>query len=192
MEISEIEKRIARGEDETLELKSSVPPPDVIANQLASFANAKGGALILGVKEPAQFIGVNASRAKSAIDAALRYLSPRIDINVEVHEIGGRDIVIVSVAAAPHLIATRGGYYRRIGVHTRPLTADEIVGHARKNDSSDTAIKELSAVVSEQTKTIDRLRDDFNKANSIPLKVAIAVGGALIGVIGKYMADHLF
>lgn len=190
METAELEFRIAGGEGETLELKSSVPPPHVIANQLASFANTTGGILVLGVKEPTQFIGVNVNRARSAIDAALRYLTPRIAVNVEAHSIGGREIVVVSVGRAPQLVATRGGYYRRVGSHTRPLTADEIVGHARNRGSNDSAIKELSAVISEQTRTIENLRGDFNKANSLPLKIAIAIGGALVGVVGKYIVDN--
>jgi ATP-dependent DNA helicase RecG len=190
MEKVELQARILRGEDETLELKTSVPTPDVIANQLASFSNAKGGLLVIGVKEPSQIIGVNVERAKSSIEAAQRYLSPRISVDVEVHSIDGKDIVVANVPEASHLIATRGSYYRRVGTHTRPLTADEIVGHAREKGANDAVIKELSAVISTQTAAIEKLRDEFNKANSTPLKIAIAVGGALIGIIGKYIVDN--
>jgi len=49
----------------------------------------------------------------------------------------------------------------------------------------------LAAAVAGQTTTIDKLREDFRKANSLPLKIAIALGGALVGVVGKYILEAL-
>ncbi|MBW2610717.1 MAG: hypothetical protein JRC68_10310 [Deltaproteobacteria bacterium] len=110
-------------------------------------------------------------------------------MEIEVHSIEGKDIVVAKVQPADRLIAARGGYYRRVATDTRPLKAKEIVAHAKKNIDNDSAIKELSDIIATQTGTIDELRKDFNRANSLKRKLFIAVLGAIVGVVGKYLIN---
>jgi len=187
----ELRRRIEQGEGETLELKTSIPRPDAVAQQLAAFANTKGGLLVLGVKEPAVIVGVDPNRAAAVLQRAQDFLMPHLKVQVETHEIEGKSVVVMHVPATPQLVASSGGYYRRFGEHFRPLSAEEIRDHAQAGKSSGAALKELAAAVASQTATIDTLRDEFRKVNSWPRKIAIAVVGAVAGVIGKYLLEAL-
>jgi predicted HTH transcriptional regulator len=114
-----------------------------------------------------------------------------LKFDVQTHEIEGKSIVVVQVPAIPQLVSSRGGYYRRDGKHFRPLLPEEIQKQAKAAKSDDAALSELSRAVASQTLLIDKLREDFRKANSLPRKAAIAIGGALAGVIAKYIIGLL-
>lgn len=192
MNEQELQRLIAKGEDEQLELKAAVPPPEEIARHLATFANTKGGLLVFGVKEPAQFVGVNVHRAKVMVSAAQRFLSPNVSVEVESLVINGHPVVFAHIKPSPELVSASGGYYRRVGDRIRPMKADEIRAHAASEKNDDKALAELSAAVAAQTQTIDQLRSDFNKVNSMPRKIGIALLGAAAGALLKHAFDVFF
>ena len=189
MKTEELEILVQRGENEVLELKATIPPPDIVARHLASMANTSGGLLVLGVKEPAEYVGVDVRRAESVLASAGRLLTPSHQIAVETLEVQGKSIVVASVKRSENLIASFGGFYRRVGDQTRALTAEEIKVHALSERSPDTALSELSAAIAAQTSTIDGLRTDFEKANSPWKKIGIAVAGAAAGALIKHLLD---
>lgn len=53
-----IEALIAGGESQTVEFKEVLPPPGVIARLVSAFANAEGGVILFGIREPNQVVGV--------------------------------------------------------------------------------------------------------------------------------------
>lgn len=55
----EILELILAGESETLELKASVRDPQLLSKLIGSFANAQGGKIVIGVKEPPKVVGVD-------------------------------------------------------------------------------------------------------------------------------------
>lgn len=191
MNTEELTKLVALGESEELELKATIPPPDIVARYLASMANTRGGVLVLGVKEPTEYVGVNARRAELVLASASRLLAPSHQVTVETVQVQGNSIVIASVKPSEKLISAFGGFYRRVGDQTRPLTAEEIKGHALAEHSPDTALSELSAAVAAQTNTIETLRTDFEKGNSPWKKIGIAVAGAIAGALAKHLLDTL-
>jgi predicted HTH transcriptional regulator len=185
----ELRQKVLKGESETLELKAAIPRPDAIAQQVAAFANTNGGLLVLGIREPDVFTGVDVDRATAAVQRAQDYLSPRIKLESEVHNIDGTRVVAVKIPASTTLVSSSGAYYRRDREHLRPFTAEEIQRHAQAGNSSEAAIKELSAAVAAQTKTIDQLREEFRKVNSPLRKLGIALAGAVAGVLIKYLGE---
>lgn len=188
----ELVQLIAKGESETLELLASTQSPITIARHLATFANTKGGILVLGVKEPSQFVGVNVHRAKAMLKTAQKYLSPKIVVDVEEHVINNHPIVLVHIKASAELVSAEGGYYRRVGDRSKPMEAAEIRAHAALERNDDKAVSELSNSVAAQTKIIDQLRKDFEKANSLTLKIVIALIGAGAGALLKHFVDSMF
>lgn len=187
----ELKALLSKGESETLELKSAVPPPHQIAQNLASMANTDGGILVLGVREPDQALGVNVEKAKAALAAAQRYIAPSLSVKSDVVTIDGRSVVLAMVSRTPHLVSASGGYYKRVGDHIRALDAVEIQAHAKAEKDDQKALTELSSAVATQTQVIDELRKDFAKANSPWRKLGWVVGGAIAGAIAKHVAEIL-
>jgi len=188
----EIQQLVAKGESECLELKASVPPADIIARHIASFANTQGGVLLFGIREPQQIVGVDETRLRRAIDETKRLLSGTVDMSLEVVSVDGRSVGALLVRQASGIVGACGGYYRRVGDSTRPLTAGEIRSHLSTARSSDTALSELSQAVARQTQLIEQLRDAFHRANSPWKKVGIGIGGAIIGALLKVLLEHLW
>lgn len=189
MTAEELRQLIAQGESERLELKASVPPPDLIARHLASFANGEGGHLVFGVREPANIVGASEERVQAAVASAQRRLSGTADISMEVVQLDGRSVPVVSVRRAIGLVSASGGYYRRVGDTLRALTADEIRAHLAPAQPSEAILTELAQAVAQQTQTIDRLRADFERANSTTKKLVIGGVGTAIGAILKHLIE---
>jgi predicted HTH transcriptional regulator len=104
---ADVKALLSHGEDESTEFKGAVPHPENIARHIGAFANASGGRLILGVtevpgKEPA-IHGVDAGRARRAIERAFSALEPMPDVDIETVRIDGSDVVVVDVK--PSMIA---------------------------------------------------------------------------------------
>lgn len=186
----DVKTLIANGENERLELKASLPTPQEVARHLAALANTSGGHLVLGVKEPSQAIGVNERKAVAVLNSARQHLSPPIEISVQALQLDGHPIVIATVPKSSHLIGAAGGYYRRNGDRFRPISAEELKSRT-KSVSQDEALWDLSKAVAAQTETVDRLREDVARANSLPRKTGIAILGAAVGAALKWLADTL-
>lgn len=186
---SEITSLVSAGESETLELKTSVPSPDTIANHLAAFANTKGGILLIGIKEPSTIVGINPGKANYAISNALKKVSPNIEAESGIVQVGNAYIAYVKVKRASSLVASSGGYYARYGSSIRPLTADEIKSSSLSHAAIEKSLSDLSANATKQAETIDKMSEDLRKANSIPLKIGIAIAGAVLGALAKHLLD---
>lgn len=135
-------ERVRLGEDNSLELKAmlfagdKVKGPDRrdVADEVAAFANAHGGVLILGVDDKTrEIVGVPLDR----LDLAERFahelvrdlvkpsLFPRIE-RIEVAGTDGRLRAIIKVDVPRSLFVHRspGGYFHRVGSTKREMDAD--------------------------------------------------------------------
>lgn len=189
MHPEELRTLVSQGESDTLELKAEVPHPQLIARYLASLANTKGGCIVFGVQEPSKIVGVDFARAHRAIEFALARVDPKPVVAVETVVIDDHSLVVVSVRKSVALVSAYGGYYRRVGDSTQPLTADEIRTHALSASTIEQALSDLSGLAAKQTETIDSLREEFASANSVPKKLGIAAIGAMLGAIAKHLVD---
>lgn len=205
---AELEQLIRQGETQDVEFKSSIPAPQDIAKHVAALANTNGGMLILGVREPAEIVGVNEQQAREVIEQAQQYLSPLPVMKVQSLQVQGRAVVVVQVVPSEELHSAMGGYFGRgasqsevSGTHraeaTRPLTSAEIRQHVLKGKTEDAALSRLAKSVADQTRTIekqaetnDKLIRDFEKANSLWMKIAFLLAGAIAGVILKHFMDQ--
>lgn len=200
----ELERLIRQGESQEVEFKSSTPAPQDIARHIAAFANTNGGALVLGVREPGEIVGVDEQRARGAIETARQYLSPVPEMKIHSPNIHGHVVVVAQVAASDELHSAMGGYFGR-GARpaevmetnrtdaVRALTPTEIRLHALKGKSEDVALSRLAKAVADQTRTIekqtetiDMLNRDLAKANAPWIKLAFVIAGLIAGVVLMY------
>ena len=141
-EIDTLLKRIRLGEDATLEFKQvflagdkvTAPKRHAFADELASFANAQGGIILLGVDDRSHAItGIPIERldavenwvqeicndtVKPPLDALIRKIS--------LPGPGGDDVPVIRIDLSRSLFVHKspGGYFRRIGSAKREMGTD--------------------------------------------------------------------
>ncbi|WP_423925147.1 ATP-binding protein [Candidatus Palauibacter sp.] len=137
-------RKIRAGEDSFLELKEVVfagreikgPRRDSLANEMAAFANARGGELVLGVSDTTREVtGIPLDR----LDVAERYVveiardsvDPPLDVVTRRLELPGPDdqlrfVLGVVVPRSPFVHRSPSGYFRRVGSSKREMRPEEL------------------------------------------------------------------
>ena len=134
----EILDQIAAREDSRWEFKQVVfegarlrsPPRDVLADEIAAFANARGGFLLVGVTDDGQVQELSGDQV-AALDAVLVELStdsikPPVRISTH-HRLlpDGKVLVAVEVPEGDAHHRSPGGSYLRVGGTKRRMTTEE-------------------------------------------------------------------
>ena len=119
---------IQGGEGQTLELKQSMHKKH--AKTVVSFANAKGGKILLGVADDGTITGhVLNNEARSKIEGISKNCDPSVEISVSQIEMGSDpNVTVIEVPASlrkPHRCTE--GYFVRRGASTEKLTTDELI-----------------------------------------------------------------
>lgn len=132
--------RIGQPEDEQLEYKAVLPPAATVAQLIGSLANAKGGAIVLGVAEDGKGMVVNGLsdefRAVQITRKAIDLLSPMPGVQYDyvVHQ--GKRLFVIEVKKAATEVSLGGKVYVRVGRRTTvkqpvPTKAIQDAGIAR-------------------------------------------------------------
>ncbi|MFH1118053.1 MAG: ATP-binding protein [Pseudomonadota bacterium] len=192
MTSDELRSAIAGGESPILELKTSVPPPEIVSRHISAFANTSGGKVVFGVREPVEMVGINESRLRSVVQRAQEILSGSVSTRLEFVEVEGLTVGVLTVEKAPSIVAAHDVYYSRADDKISPITAEQIRAHLLNIQPPDSALTDLSRIVAEQTRTIERLREEFSGANSPWKKLGIAAIGAAVGAFLKAIIEHFW
>src|SRR5258705_4015220 len=141
MEIAqEVLDRIGQPESEQLEYKAVLPPAATVAQLIGSFANTKGGAIVLGVVEDGKDILINGLsdefRAVQITRKAIDLLSPPPTVKYDyvVHQ--GKRLFVIDVQKSAAEVSLGGKVYVRVGERTTlkqpvPIKAIQNAGIAR-------------------------------------------------------------
>lgn len=141
--VQELSDKIALGESTYLELKEvrfsgsrvAGQSRDRLADELAAFANSRGGVLVLGVSDrPREIIGIDESRLDAVVDfvrqACTDNLDPPLE-NVLVDRLRlptatGERVAVVKVEVPRSLFIHRspGGYFHRLADSKRQMSTD--------------------------------------------------------------------
>ena len=119
---------ISSGESETLEFKESFG--DEAIETIGAFSNAKGGTLLIGIKDSGKIIGFQignntleeiANRIQSVTD-------PRLQPSFTILQYDNKSIVVIQVlprTGAP--VSVRGRYFRRVTKTNQRMSHEEIM-----------------------------------------------------------------
>ncbi len=89
-----IKKYLIDGEGECLDYKQEISSAVKIAKTMVSFANHKGGTLLVGVRDNRTIAGIRTEDEKYMLELASAFYSkPEIHIEIKEHEIGGKVIL---------------------------------------------------------------------------------------------------
>ena len=120
MEIAqEVLDRIGQPESEQLEYKAVLPPAATVAQLIGSFANTKGGAIVLGVVEDGKDILINGLsdefRAVQITRKAIDLLSPPPTVTYDYVVHRGKRLFVINVKKSDAPVSLGGKVYSRIG-----------------------------------------------------------------------------
>ena len=120
---------LKEGESDTVEFKPSLSQMDKITHSISAFSNAKGGAVVVGVSDKGEVIGVDIG--KNTIESLVNQIKQNTDpmaypsIHVEVSD--NKQIVVIEVVEGeqkPMLAFGRG--FMRVGKSNQKLGFDKI------------------------------------------------------------------
>lgn len=134
-----IEKFLTRLESKTLEFKENTQPKDKILSTCIAFANTAGGALLIGVSDKRQPLGIKDPHTEAEKIASFLNdsIEPRIFPNIEILEWKALYFIKIEVypsSLRPHYEKSKGklkGTYIRIGSTTRVADTDLIASIER-------------------------------------------------------------
>lgn len=135
--------RLRLGEDSTLELKRVSfrgrriePHPDALADELAAFANSRGGTLVLGVDDRTrEVVGIELAELdrleQHVVNAAQTLLDPPLAIATRKVELPGpagdaRPVLVVEVPRSLYVHRSPGGFLHRVGSTKRTMSTEHL------------------------------------------------------------------
>ncbi len=145
---AEIRQRLRLGEDSGWEFKqiefSDERPTsfrrDDLADEMAAFANAKGGVLLCGISDGGRIQGMSpeqmAALDRLLVEVSTDALEPSLRINVHHRELDGRAFVLVAVPRGDAVHERAGRAFIRVGATKRRLGGDERLRLAQRRAQS--------------------------------------------------------
>jgi hypothetical protein len=113
---NEICQLIGSPESETLEYKAVLPPSKIIAQLICSFANTKGGYIVLGILDNLEVAGLSSDfRANEITHKALNLLSPKPQIYYQYVIYQGKKLYVIKIEKSEISISLEGKIYKRVG-----------------------------------------------------------------------------
>jgi len=117
-------------ESETIEFKRQWT--DRALEDLAAFANTRGGTLLIGVREDGEIVGAPTDDLEIQRIANLITSHLGIAPSIRVGEIEGRKVLEIRVEPAQGLVTYGGRYLRRVGSTNRDFPPEELARHLLK------------------------------------------------------------
>lgn len=146
--MNRLKKLLEAGENEMLDFKKEISSSQKIAKTIISFANRRGGTILVGVRDDKTICGIQAEEEKHMIEQAAGFFSrPEIEINISEHTIGKRTILEVIIPEGkdkPYFAKGEDDkWWAYIRVKDQSLLASKIVLEVlrRESNSNETLIK---------------------------------------------------
>lgn len=123
--MDELQLLIWQGENDQVDFKQRVTQPDKIARTIVSFANTRGGTILIGVKDDGKVVGVDPEEEKHTLElAAGFYCDPPLHLSYEEVELDGHTVLRVIVPDSKHK------------PHFAKVKEDDWRGYVRVGDTS--------------------------------------------------------
>src|ERR1700761_263951 len=141
-----IKKLIFEGEGVTLDFKKTITNCEKIARTMTSFANNKGGRLLIGVADDGTIKGVKSEDEERYMitRAAQMFSKPALEPVFEEVYIDDKVVLVVDIPESdlkPHYaLAEDGKWWVYVRVKDKSVLASKIVVDVLKHSSSDTGV----------------------------------------------------
>ena len=121
-------ERISLGEDSTIEFKEKLPQRDDLADEIAAFANSKGGVILIGVTDKKKIIGVdNLDQVeKTVLEVCQDSIKPPLSVHTNKLRIENKNVLKVEVPHSFFVHESPHGCFRRDGSSKREMPQEEL------------------------------------------------------------------
>lgn len=144
--MDELQRLILFGENEQVDFKQRVTKPSKIARTLVSFANTRGGVILIGVKDNGYICGVDPEEEKHTLEmAAGFYCAPPVQIEYEEIEADNRIVLKVTIPESHQK------------PHFAKINKDDWRGYVRVKDTSVQTSKMVDKVLEQEQEQFERL-----------------------------------
>ena len=126
----ELIEKIYLGEDATIEFKRELPHRDSLADEIAAFANAKGGVILIGVDDNSEIVGIDrqqlAIAEKTVVEICADSIDPLVPIFTEKLRIDDKNLLKIEVPRSLFVHQSPNGYFIRHGSSKRKMPTDQL------------------------------------------------------------------
>lgn len=144
--MDELQRLILLGENDTVDFKQRVTQPEKIARTLVSFANTRGGIILIGVKDNGTISGVDPEEEKHTLQqAADFYCDPPVQVRYEEVEEDSKTILKVIVPES------------KVKPHFAKVKEDDWRGFVRVKDTSVQTSKMVNKALEQEPVQFERL-----------------------------------
>lgn len=169
---------LRNGESSTVEFKSENVRPDSLAGEIVSFANFKGGTILIGVGDDGIVEGVARTDMESFIVNICRNnIRPSMIPRIERAFLGDKQLYLVMVPEGDDIYATaKGHYYIRVGSTKQQPTQQELLRLFQKRNLLQF---DETPVLSAGSESIDLIKVNayLRKLDQVPLDEEDAAHG---------------
>ncbi len=139
--MKELRQLIQKGENETLDFKQEISSASKIAKTIVSFANRKGGRLLIGIRDNKSIAGVRTEDEKYMLTLASDfYCKPTVELVINEWELDGKVVLEAIVPEGPdkpyYAKDDEGRWWVYVRVKDQSLLASKIVVDVLKREAA--------------------------------------------------------
>ena len=128
--LTELTEKIYLGEDSTIEFKRELPHRESLADEIAAFANASGGVILIGVDDDSKIVGMDRQdldrTEKTVVEICGDNIDPMVHIVTEKLRIDDKNLLKIEVPRSPFVHKSSNGYFIRQGSSKREMTTEQL------------------------------------------------------------------
>ena len=128
--LTELTEKIYLGEDSTIEFKRELPHRESLADEIAAFANASGGVILIGVDDDSNIVGTDRQdldrTEKIVVEICGDNIDPMVHIVTEKLRIDDKNLLKIEVPRSPFVHKSSNGYFIRQGSSKREMTTEQL------------------------------------------------------------------
>ncbi|MXV76976.1 transcriptional regulator [Candidatus Poribacteria bacterium] len=128
--VTELIEKIILGEDTTIEFKRVMPHRDSLADEIAAFANAQGGTILIGIDDNKEIVGLEQQELdrveKMVVEICTDSIKPAVDFFTEKLRIDDKNILKTEVPRSLFVHRSPNGYFTRRGSSKIELPPDQL------------------------------------------------------------------
>jgi len=128
--LTELLQKIRSGEDSTIEFKKELPHRDSLADEIAAFANTRGGVILIGVDDNKNIVGLGIDeldRAETkAVEICQDNVEPSVPVFTEKLWLDEKNVLKIEVPRSLFVHKSPNGYFIRQGSSKREMRTEHL------------------------------------------------------------------